>query len=520
MALYNALTMPGMLGLAQQAPMDRPAYDPVTLEQMLKTLPQIEKRQRRAAKLRGEEKAFQGMAARQGRGNYVPTQHGGLYQTVGRYRTDYGALGDQLVGAIGGAYTGRKAETEEEDLANMRNQQILGTVEQIGQTRRNKGPAGGPTEATMRAYLGLIGGPDVKDIIGDSKVRSTQKLANGNLGLVTDTGIEDTGMPYDYGIQVVTGAGGKQIGIGKSGAGRGQATDVTYGAPAGTAPPVPGAPTVNLDSLTPEQNAALGPIMAAMPPEQQEQFISMIESRSRTVDQTGAPYAPAAAPTGPVPGTPLTIPTKAQEAGEAEAAKIAAQVAAAGQVAQAEGMTAEQQQLGKMRAEIAQRLPGARSSVNQLVTAVQELKSDPALPRILGGTIMGGLGALEEKGKVNRIAKGIQSYLDPEAANTMAKYENVAGKVYKEAFDTLKGGGPITEKETAAVADAYARLQRTQDPTLFQQALDDLIANAQAGLAKLESYGISPAGASGGLAPPPVAPTARPALPPGFSWED
>lgn len=56
-------------------------------------------------------------------------------------------------------------------------------------------------------------------------------------------------------------------------------------------------------------------------------------------------------------------------------------------------------------------------------------------------------------------------------ADLLARVEQISGRAFLEAFETLKGGGQITEIEGQRATQAIARLQRTQSPEAFQEAL-------------------------------------------------
>jgi hypothetical protein len=68
----------------------------------------------------------------------------------------------------------------------------------------------------------------------------------------------------------------------------------------------------------------------------------------------------------------------------------------------------------------------------------------------------------------------IQGNLPPRTqaqADLLARVEQISGRAFLEAFETLKGGGQITEIEGQRATQAIARLQRTQSPEAFQEAL-------------------------------------------------
>jgi hypothetical protein len=56
-------------------------------------------------------------------------------------------------------------------------------------------------------------------------------------------------------------------------------------------------------------------------------------------------------------------------------------------------------------------------------------------------------------------------------ADLLARIDQISGRAFLEAFETLKGGGQITEIEGQKATQAIARLQRTQSPEAFQEAL-------------------------------------------------
>lgn len=68
----------------------------------------------------------------------------------------------------------------------------------------------------------------------------------------------------------------------------------------------------------------------------------------------------------------------------------------------------------------------------------------------------------------------VQGRLPPRTqaqADLLARVEQISGRAFLEAFEALKGGGQITEIEGQRATQAIARLQRTQSPEAFQEAL-------------------------------------------------
>jgi hypothetical protein len=78
------------------------------------------------------------------------------------------------------------------------------------------------------------------------------------------------------------------------------------------------------------------------------------------------------------------------------------------------------------------------------------------------------------------------SLLSQEAIDTIPKIQQLQGQVFLEAFERLKGGGQITEIESAQAKQAIARLQRTQGTPAFIESLLELRGIIVAGQAKLK----------------------------------
>jgi hypothetical protein len=77
-------------------------------------------------------------------------------------------------------------------------------------------------------------------------------------------------------------------------------------------------------------------------------------------------------------------------------------------------------------------------------------------------------------------ATGVSGQIDPrnylagtDATNFKVLMDQIGGKAFLQAFESLKGGGQITETEGKKATDAIARLNRAQSDAEFQQALVD-----------------------------------------------
>lgn len=76
------------------------------------------------------------------------------------------------------------------------------------------------------------------------------------------------------------------------------------------------------------------------------------------------------------------------------------------------------------------------------------------------------------------------------------KIKQMQGKVFLEAFESLKGGGQITEVEGAKAEAAMARLDRAQSTEAYQAALDELADVIRGGMARAQSKAGAPAQAA------------------------
>jgi hypothetical protein len=78
------------------------------------------------------------------------------------------------------------------------------------------------------------------------------------------------------------------------------------------------------------------------------------------------------------------------------------------------------------------------------------------------------------------------SLLSQEAIDTIPIIQQLQGKTFLQAFESLKGGGHITEIEGKKAEQAIARLQRTQSTKAFIAALLELREIIVAGQGRLD----------------------------------
>jgi len=78
-------------------------------------------------------------------------------------------------------------------------------------------------------------------------------------------------------------------------------------------------------------------------------------------------------------------------------------------------------------------------------------------------------------------------------AGALSYYDQIKGKTFLEAFNSLKGAGQITEQEGSKATDAIARLNRAQSDADARKALSDLREVINSGLSRAEKKaGVAP----------------------------
>lgn len=98
--------------------------------------------------------------------------------------------------------------------------------------------------------------------------------------------------------------------------------------------------------------------------------------------------------------------------------------------------------------------------------------------------------ALDHPGR--ETATGVSGVIDPrnyvpgtDSANFQAVLSQINGTAFLQAFETLKGGGQITEVEGKKATEAIARLNRSQSDDEFKQSLLDLRSVMEKGYERL-----------------------------------
>lgn len=128
-----------------------------------------------------------------------------------------------------------------------------------------------------------------------------------------------------------------------------------------------------------------------------------------------------------------------------------------------------------------------------------------ALPKVLQSTAetLGALDALENDPYLDNMLGSIDGRtpdLSSDANRVAARMDEITGKTFLTAFQSLRGGGAITEAEGAKATAAISRLgNRIQDPAAYRAAIQDLKDIARNGLlrAKVDAGELPPDALSG-----------------------
>lgn len=125
-------------------------------------------------------------------------------------------------------------------------------------------------------------------------------------------------------------------------------------------------------------------------------------------------------------------------------------------------------------------LSNATAKAQQAVDLIDSIAGDPSLAGITG-MVQGRLPPLTQAG-----------------TDLNAKIDQLRGKVFLEAFESLKGGGAITEIEGQKAEQAIARLQRAQSHEEFVAALTELRGVIAGGVERMRAKAApaAPAGAA------------------------
>ena len=147
---------------------------------------------------------------------------------------------------------------------------------------------------------------------------------------------------------------------------------------------------------------------------------------------------------------------------------------------------------GKEQAKFEANAPQAISTAKTALTKIDALLAHPGLASAVGA---GGWGTAGIPG----VAKFIPG---TDAADFSARLDEIKGGAFMEAFNTLKGGGQITEKEGEKATAAITRMSTSQSEKEFRAAAKEFQDVIREGIKKSEAKlgkGGASSGASGNV---------------------
>lgn len=165
---------------------------------------------------------------------------------------------------------------------------------------------------------------------------------------------------------------------------------------------------------------------------------------------------------------PLRGQIEAQNAGMTQAAKnradLDAYIAQTKPTIDRESAVTEAKAAATTRAEAVAGLPQALSNADQTIAAIDKVLAHPGL----------------EAGTGASARMDVRNYIGgTDAKNFNVAAAQVEGKAFLTAFESLRGGGAITEREGAAATAAIARLDRAQSASEYRAGLKELRGIAQ-----------------------------------------
>lgn len=111
---------------------------------------------------------------------------------------------------------------------------------------------------------------------------------------------------------------------------------------------------------------------------------------------------------------------------------------------------------GKAAGEAKSALPSIEQNANNMLGAIDSLDNDPYLESMLG--------------PVNSRMPNVTG----NSARVQSKMDQITGQTFLQAFNSLRGGGAITDVEGAKATQALARLNTAQNPKDYRDALNEL----------------------------------------------
>ena len=134
--------------------------------------------------------------------------------------------------------------------------------------------------------------------------------------------------------------------------------------------------------------------------------------------------------------------------------------------AQAEGLKKEATEVAEDVAKAKINVGKNSDTADYLLTKINELITHPGFSVSVGATVQ----------------PGFQFIPGTDRANWSARFEEIKGQQFLQAFESLKGGGAITDKEGAKAQAAISRMNTGQSEKEFKEAAEDFIGVVQRGV--------------------------------------
>lgn len=142
------------------------------------------------------------------------------------------------------------------------------------------------------------------------------------------------------------------------------------------------------------------------------------------------------------------------------------------------GYVAQASAQGAARGDAIVGMDSAIQSAERSIANLQQIRDDPNLSSITG-MVQGRLPPMTQGG-----------------TDLNTRIQQAQGAAFLEAFESLKGGGAITEIEGTKAEQAMARLNRTQSEDAYKEALNELIDVLNIGMSRARSRAGQPAEAA------------------------
>ena len=153
---------------------------------------------------------------------------------------------------------------------------------------------------------------------------------------------------------------------------------------------------------------------------------------------------------------------------------------------------------GKNKAAAAQALPGALENATQAIRLIDEMIGTAEV-RDKNGKVIKAAGK-EHPGFSNYVGVGFPTRFveGSDAASFEIRQKQIEGKAFLEAFNTLRGGGAITEKEGEKGTLAIMRMNKATSEAEYKAAARELQEVLRTGVNTMRAKAGQPSGGKGG----------------------